>query len=503
MKAVINIDLEDEKLQDYSCSDIEKMIGYEAITIQVPLPSVNVSGSYLDLVSDYLDASFLLENISCVAEISAVEKRWDVKNYPVYLLKLEGFDKSMLSEKIKKYIWVLQCPENSEYESDAFNVREEVYEFEENLENIVLKFPEVIDSYHANLVNGAYYEMEYESIEKELAKKTERKYGFWSAACCNGAPVEKAFFSSNAWIVPKSISLESFFSDNDYEGQLSFVPAHLFSVGGISYALSETSIIHFSLDSVLQAVACIDALSDEGGQYRQRLSSSLALFGFSPGFNAFRGGRHTYCSSDDDYKAYVSEFADFVVVATLTANIVIFDVSKVGKDESQKLIAAASQLISFVEDEFVISSDVSFDWEGINDETFEQIAYDIIYHSSKFDRNTIRKMGRSRSRDGGRDIVVWTKSILGEKPKKYIFQCKVSGREQSVSTTNIGSISDVIDQYGADGYGVMCNCYIDSTLYDRLDGISDNRNVDIETWSAFEVERFLSRRPVLKQRYFS
>ena len=72
---------------------------------------------------------------------------------------------------------------------------------------------------------------------------------------------------------------------------------------------------------------------------------------------------------------------------------------------------------------------------------------------------------------------------------------------KSINTSNVGSVSDVIDQYRADGYGLMCNCYIDSTLFYRLDGISDRRGINIETWSGFEIERFLSRRPLLKQRY--
>lgn len=94
---------------------------------------------------------------------------------------------------------------------------------------------------------------------------------------------------------------------------------------------------------------------------------------------------------------------------------------------------------------------------------------------------------------------MFTKSTFGEKPKKYIFQCKLSGREKSINTSNVGSVSDVIDQYRADG--LICNCYIDSTLFDRLDGASDRRGINIETWSGFEIERFLSRRPLLKQRY--
>jgi hypothetical protein len=111
-------------------------------------------------------------------------------------------------------------------------------------------------------------------------------------------------------------------------------------------------------------------------------------------------------------------------------------------------------------------------------------------------------MGKSRSRDGGRDIVVYTKPELGKKSRKYIFQCKLYTSTASVNTTNVPSISDVIDQYGAEGYGIMCSCYIDATLFDRLDGIALHRSLQTETWSKFEIERYVARRPYLKNRFF-
>ena len=145
---------------------------------------------------------------------------------------------------------------------------------------------------------------------------------------------------------------------------------------------------------------------------------------------------------------------------------------------------------------------VACDWEQLDDEQFEQLCYDIIYYNPKFDTATIRKMGKSRSRDGGRDIEVHTRSRPGYLPEKYIFQCKLLTTGSSLTGKKLGSVSDVIDQYGAKGYGVMTNVVIDSTLYDRFDAIQQNRGLEFDHWSVFELERFLARHPSVKKRYF-
>lgn len=50
-------------------------------------------------------------------------------------------------------------------------------------------------------------------------------------------------------------------------------------------------------------------------------------------------------------------------------------------------------------------SDISCPWHQLDDEQFEQLCYDII--TKKHHPIEIHKIGKSRSRDGGRDIVFY------------------------------------------------------------------------------------------------
>lgn len=494
------IELDDEELQVMPVAELEKLLECDLVTLQIPLPSINSTNSYLDIIWDYLDASFVIETLSNRFSVTKLSKVWDVKHYPVYHLKVEGFNSTDLSLLLKTLIWSFQSPLDQELETDYINYREEINEYEGRVTELRLNHPDVIDDYLANLINGAYYELEYEVIASQLQHFPERNYGYFSGSKYNNSE-EKVLYSTNSWIVPFSISIDEVFGEHKYEGQISLLPSHLLMINQKTVAISELGVIELPMGQLLQAVACYEEFSYSRDEYRHKLSLDGNFFQHSPEINNLYGKYPNLVREPNLYKVFTSEFSDFCVVSTGSAQIVLFDIEQIKGHESKKFIDATKQLLSSLEDELVVDADVYVDWSRFDDEMFEKLCYDIIYHSSKFDRNTIRKMGKSRSRDGGRDIVVFTRPIAAEKPKKYVFQCKLSGRESSINTSNVGSVSDVIDQYGAEGYGLMCNCYIDSTLFDRLDGISSNRRVEVETWSGFEIERFLSRRPALKQRY--
>lgn len=149
-----------------------------------------------------------------------------------------------------------------------------------------------------------------------------------------------------------------------------------------------------------------------------------------------------------------------------------------------------------------VSANISLPWDVLDDEKFENLCYDIIYHHPKFDNGTIRKMGKSRSRDGGRDIVVYTNNIPGQPRKMYIFQCKFTKSGSSLTTRKVENISDTIVQYKAQGYGLMTPVLIDSALYDRVDSICQHFDIESDHWSVLEIERFIARHPRLKERHF-
>jgi hypothetical protein len=193
----------------------------------------------------------------------------------------------------------------------------------------------------------------------------------------------------------------------------------------------------------------------------------------------------------------LSEDGAVLILTDSMAQYVFFDMFKIPLDKAEKLLNTIGALTDFLK-----LCDFHCPWESINDEQFEELCYDVISQSERYNPKSIRKMGKSRSRDGGRDIVVdFSKDIFGPKGQ-CIFQCKLIKTGKSLSGSNI-NISDTIDQYGAAGYGIITNTVIDSTLYDKLDGIAKNRSIKIDTYSKFELERFLARRLDIKQRYFN
>lgn len=149
------------------------------------------------------------------------------------------------------------------------------------------------------------------------------------------------------------------------------------------------------------------------------------------------------------------------------------------------------------------SPDLACDWPTLTDEQFEQLCYDVILTIPRFDPDTIRKHGKSRSRDGGRDIEIFDMPRPREGGRrKWIFQCKLVSRPGSLSAAKVVDIGDMLDHYDVGGYGVMTSAPIDATLYDKLDAVCDRRAVEKMTFSVLELERALARNPVIRERYF-
>ncbi|MBG0698079.1 hypothetical protein I4P42_24400 [Enterobacter roggenkampii] len=112
-------------------------------------------------------------------------------------------------------------------------------------------------------------------------------------------------------------------------------------------------------------------------------------------------------------------------------------------------------------------------------------------------------LGKSRSRDGGRDIQVYDIPLNSLTPsKKWIFQCKLVTGAGSLSATKLVDVGDMLDYYDVEGFGVFTNTLIDATLYDKLDKLCKKRGVDQLNFSALEIEKELIRKPYIRARYF-
>ena len=147
-------------------------------------------------------------------------------------------------------------------------------------------------------------------------------------------------------------------------------------------------------------------------------------------------------------------------------------------------------------------SDISCDWTQLNDEQFEQLCYDLLIKQHNLKLTDIDKMGKSRSRDGGRDIVFSKGKDINKKPIKWIAQCKLKSDKGSLGSSQVPNIRDMLDQYNAEGFCILTSGIIDATLHDKLDTLKEDKGFEVERWSYLEIERFLAEYPEIKARYF-
>jgi hypothetical protein len=170
-------------------------------------------------------------------------------------------------------------------------------------------------------------------------------------------------------------------------------------------------------------------------------------------------------------------------------------------DELSSIIGRAEQVADILRQHAGLTQSTSLDWARLSPQQFEDLCYDVLLRWGRFDETTIRKHGKTHSRDGGRDIEAWTLQRVGHPPEKWIFQCKFTNTGNAVGASKV-MVADIVDQYGAAGFGVLTNGLIDSTLYDKLDAIAARRKLTTDTWDGRRLQRFLAARPDLMQHYF-
>ncbi|GCL39621.1 pentapeptide repeat protein [Sphaerospermopsis reniformis] len=149
---------------------------------------------------------------------------------------------------------------------------------------------------------------------------------------------------------------------------------------------------------------------------------------------------------------------------------------------------------------FTTFDDISCSWNQLNDNQFEELCYDILREKHKL--TNIDKIGNSRSRDGGRDIVFFKGVDINKKPIKWIAQCKLKSDKRSLGSSQVTDISDMLVAQEAKGFCIMTSGIIDATLHDKLDALRDRNGIEVEKWSYLEIERFLAEHPEIKARYF-
>lgn len=143
-----------------------------------------------------------------------------------------------------------------------------------------------------------------------------------------------------------------------------------------------------------------------------------------------------------------------------------------------------------------------YDWQNLDAEQFEIFIYEVICRDGRFDPKETHKMGKTKSRDGGRDVITkrrWYAGVCSS--KHWIAQCKFSWDMNKSLRQKDVILSELIDQYAPEGVIIATNMIIDAGTQDKLQMIGKHRNIPVELWDRFELERLLDAYPDLERKY--
>ncbi|KAF2512119.1 restriction endonuclease [Flavobacterium zhairuonense] len=495
--------------------EISKGIEFE---ISFPLSSIGYSQSRIDVIRDYSEVSFCSEKI--VQYITVLNSNFVIRDkyYTDFKIRCIAIDVESLTDELLYFSEMI----NGEFilydELDSMSFLDEISEHEENYNKGVFVFPELINNYWANLINGAYWEIasEYYESESKFFNKTykkfpEHRFGFWKGPLSNKFK-ETIYFSTESWIIPPNsntlIALKAY--SGIEEKDLLLEDSDKIEYKGRTVLINNFTAVYFNYhEQLLNAIKCTErVLNRNKTPENNKINESNTLNLFGENINQKNRKKRTNYHSDINIdktkiKYKLSEYGDVVTIEYNKFTHVFFVNNTLNFQEIKDLHAFLFPAYSKTQNLINMSISENCNWQELNDDIFEELCYDILYCHPYFDHSTIQKMGKSRSRDGGRDITIKTRKNPTKEQELYIFQCKFFSDDKSLSATKIANAGNVIMQYGAKGYGVFTTTVIDATLYDMLDGFNRNMDIDVSfTWSKYELERHLNQYQLIKNKYF-
>lgn len=494
----------------------------------ITVPCANISGARwnIDIANDYLSALFVGEQIAKFC--TDVQVDFSGSSPVSFIFKPENVE-----DLGKKIYWLSGGFDEELWDGDIDydDVLGEVVDFSEGLESKSLKFPELGDKYLANFIPGFEQIADGDVVEKMFMAYPERSFGFWRSFISQKVGYD-VYVSTWAWIVLNNINDGNLFQDLStlleiYGGFEDGIPSLNGNVTTLSInnlppvILNDSAIMHFLPTGIKKAQDCAATI------WQRKIETSSSV---TQTDNFEKIYRVVHMGFNDKLAYRLSENGYLLVATDAMAQYVFF-----GKSLSQKTIESYfnSDSIWWLEKEpqmwgipqrFLsqywnavgeISEslgslsgnpiEVSLPWHTIDDEVFEQLCYDILGQVEMYNPDSRQKMGKSRSRDGGRDIIIYSRSHIGVAPSKWIVQCKLVKPGNSLTGKKVDVLTPVA-KYGAQGFCLMTNAIIDSTLFDNLDDIARNLRIDYmhEVWDGLKIERFLARPQNwnIRKRYF-
>ncbi|UXR92833.1 restriction endonuclease [Agrobacterium tumefaciens] len=483
---------------------------YDRIVVYVPLPSFGSTQSYRDICGDLLDASWAIERMAAYAKF--VKTEVPPGDHRCIRTVLTGPGPGIFEAIADCALLISDFDEDFTDDTkleELQNLRGQVHDYEDNLESYIHRAPDIIDWYFVNL-HVANEELRSEAPEvwsNQMARFPERRLGLHRSGF-SGAIGGNCYASRAGWLVPLAVGPDHFFLATDQKYRLNdFLPAGFLIVDGEAFVHHEGLLVRFPSDCYFKSQVCAGLVTQDD-EYVERWSSDP--------FRALRSPAATTTapmsiSTSDAVEGvpalaegcYLHETGTLVFVNDGHFLHFLYDIRPAKLQTAKALREASAQVTEQLSTATGAAPSFYCDWKSLDDEAFEELSYQLIFDNPKFNSDTIRKLGKSRSRDGGRDIVVHEATVgPWVEPRKWIFQCKLVTNGSSLGSTRLTDVGDMLEQYGAQGFGVITSAQMDATLYDKLDAICGKRGVEQYHLSVLELERALGRNRRVRQKFF-
>lgn len=503
MSKEASIKLNASQISQYSCDDLCQILENAKGNIVLEIPGMGDFQSFLDKAEVYYRALFIGENIASFCEKIYFEDNYNY-THPIYFV----FQPDNIAGLAQQLLWLFPlCDLDLDDDYPVDDLYNEYEEFRGNLENRILRFPELGDLYLGNCVAGQEDSSSYGDPEHFIelhSKYPEEIHYFWRSFLSNEVGYD-FYVSRKSWIVPLGVDIKELLKR--YAGFKNEVPdleaaEYLSLLNCPPIAFQNKNLIIFPDSDVYQAQKCAEYMwfeSPECHKIRDNMRVKIMKLGIDITTIPFYF--NTVENRTQIQKILLSIEGDVLIVQDMMAQYVLFVniLSNVKQEVVEKYLELIPKLSESLRTLIGQTTDIACSWDKLDDDKFEELCYDVVNY--RHQPAKILKMGKSRSRDGGRDIVFHTTGRAGKPPVKWIVQCKLIRDGSSLAGSKV-QVADPVDQYGAGGFCVMTSGVIDSTLYDKLEGVARNRGIEIDWWSRLELERFLARHTELRDRYF-
>lgn len=474
--------------------------------IRLPLYSFGKTNSLIDICNDLIEVCWIGEQIATVCGPLSVRETYDRLRYLTSADLIVPAPRAELIPVLQRCRPLYDGLDEAEPDGGACGrLLDEIEGYRDEVDgDFCSKVPELLDWYFVNLISGAYSELRSEAPDycrAAFARSPERQAGFWKsfievrgARCC--------YASAESWLVPAHVGLDSYFEATGQKYRVADLqPGRMISMGQDSFVQTEGQTAWMPLPQYFKSRVCggLVLMKDDDAWTTDAFDWSDAPFFRQPS-NFIETEQNNLTPGTG---CFVDGSGTLIVITDRNFHHVLYDTWPLDPAELKGALDDVSDVADRLAKHSGLETLPTPDWSSLSDEMFEQLCYDVLYHHPKFDAETLRKLGSSRSRDGGRDLEVFEiPSRPGAPPRRWIFQCKLVRGSGSLGGSRVQDIGDLLDRYDALGFGVMTSGLIDATLYDKADAVCARRGAAVLHFSKLEIERFLAARPALRDSYF-